>query len=275
VSIPVMAAAAVVTLVSLGFVLRPVYRASGRRIGWTEGVADDRRAALARRLADLEDDRLRGALEAGDYAWLREEIGAEAVAADEAAPGGGDSPARPRGAGWSPRAGRRAVPAFLAAALIVAAGIPLAASHMRDRVPPRTIGGAGRSGEPGGPHSVAERLALARRDMDAGRFGRATRQYLAVLRVRPNDGEARSSMALLLFRAGLVRQALASVDRALDAAPGYAEAHFVKGVILFMGERRPKPAAAQLRAYLRQAPFGSKAAEARKLLAATRALGGR
>jgi tetratricopeptide (TPR) repeat protein len=56
------------------------------------------------------------------------------------------------------------------------------------------------------------------------------------------------------------------VERALEIDPSYAEALYVKGVILLNGLGRPEEAAAAFRAYLREAPFGSHREEVERLL---------
>jgi tetratricopeptide (TPR) repeat protein len=107
------------------------------------------------------------------------------------------------------------------------------------------------------PDDVAARLDLGRRYLDDSKVREATDQYLAALKLDPGNVDANTNVALLLFRAGLVDQAVRSVNRALATDARYPEALYAKGLIELMGVQDPEAAVRSLRAYLDAAPFGS------------------
>ena len=91
-------------------------------------------------------------------------------------------------------------------------------------------------------------------------------EYLTVLQLDPNNADAYARIGLLLFRAGLTKQALKSVDQALVLRPDLPEALYVKGLITMMGLKKPAEAKKIFRHYLEVAPFGAYVGDVKRLL---------
>ena len=292
-TVVVVAVGALLAAVAAAGVLRPF----GRRVeplDPTTDPAEDERRSVLRALRDLERDRMAGAIEEDEYAALRAETEARAVAtlrsldvprtavAHAVTSRRKEQPWSGNGAGTHPQP-RRALPTILVAGLVVAAVVSVLVSTTRTRAPgqPLTGGVPGSdSAAPGGsalsffeerirryPNDLAARLDLAERYLQAGRIRPAIDQYLAALQIDPQNTEARATLGYVVYRAGRPSQGLKIVNQALADDPSYPEALFYKGVILLRGLERPAPAAEALNAYLRAAPFGARRAEARKLLA--------
>ncbi len=71
------------------------------------------------------------------------------------------------------------------------------------------------------PKDVAARLDLAYRYLDVGQIPQAIDQYVAALRLDPENAEAHANLGLLLFPAGRPRVGLSQVDEALSVDPTY------------------------------------------------------
>lgn len=106
------------------------------------------------------------------------------------------------------------------------------------------------------PKDVAARLDLAYPYLDVGQIPQAIDQYVAALRLDPENAEAHANLGLLLFLAGRPRVGLSQVDEALSVDPTYPEALYIKGLILLKGLGRERQAASVLEKYLQLAPFG-------------------
>ena len=105
----------------------------------------------------------------------------------------------------------------------------------------------------------------------AERLKQALAQYDVALRLNPDDAEANAHVGLIEYMAGRPTDALASVEKALVAAPNYPEALFFRGVILLKGLDRPAGAADAFRAYLAAAPYGEERGTATQLIAEAQA----
>ena len=264
------------TSVALAGVVAPYRR---RTVPALEPLADpleDRRAALAIALDDLETARESGAVDGDDYRRLREDterrIGKVARALEErrrqeAEPTAGARPSGP------PRTARYVAIAVVAVTALSVGLVPslLRALHQR--------------GDDGGiltadntlshfqqqvrlhPHDVAARLNLGHRCQELGQFGCAFRQYTAALAIQPNNVDALANYGLMLYLSGRPADGLAAEGRALRLDPPEPEALFYKGVILLKGLGRPEQAVGFLRAYLRAAPYGSYGPTARSMIA--------
>jgi len=280
-ALAVVALAAVATAgVAAGFRRRDVVP--------VEGPADpleDRRLALLRSLADLDDARASGALEEREYARLRTEtesrmarlmraIDGRAVAAND------DRGVIPAIDGTAvvrvPQAGR--VPPWAVATLLVATvASVVVAGLVRDAEPPSSATTpAAVTEDPFAffeervrqqPDDVAARLDLAHRYLDAGRINQALAEYAVALELDPDDAEALAHVGMILFMSGRPDDALASVDRALETAPTYPEALFFRGLILLCGLDRPSASIEPFEAYLEAAPFGEQRSLVQRLIA--------
>lgn len=252
---------------------------------------EDRRLALLRSLADLEDARSAGALEDAAYRRLRRDTEGRMArllhAIDErrsrsstaagrrsrvSATGGGDA----AGVAVDIRAPGR-VPPWAVATLLVSTVLAVAVAGLLRSTEPATSGSSPAVSEDplapfeqrvrDHPNDLAARLDLAHRYLDLERIDEAWAQYRVALELDPDDAEALAHVGLILYRSQRPEEALASVDRALETAPDYPEALFIRGVIQLEGLDRPAAAVDAFEAYLVAAPFGSERATAQDLIA--------
>jgi len=118
------------------------------------------------------------------------------------------------------------------------------------------------------PGDVAARLDLADAYLQTGNVEGAIGQYLAALKLDPQNPEARSTLGFLLYKAGKAKDGLTQVQDALKVSPNDPESLYFEGVILLDGLHQPARAAEAFRAYLAAAgPFGERRAEVQTLLA--------
>ena len=300
-TVVVTTVAVVLAAIAAAGVLRPF----GRREVPGEAPLDpleDERRSLLRSIRELDEERQAGELSEGDYRSLRRETEARAVAvlrALEAREGAGEMASRLRefrisvsgnGSGGDgeavgperPGIGRRVVAGLLLAALAAALVVPALTAALRSRTSDQPL-----TGDPAGvsalaffedrvarhPNDLAARLDLAQRYLETGDAGRAAEQYRVALSIDPGNPEALTRIGLILYGNGLPSEALDSVDLAIGSDPGYAEAYYVRGVVLLEGLNRPRDAVDALQRYLDLAPFGSYRADALKLLDRARSSG--
>jgi tetratricopeptide (TPR) repeat protein len=260
---------------------------------------EDRREALLRSLADLEDAYASGALDEPGYLRFREQTEVRmarvlrALDRREAAGPAGGEPATVRGSGGAldeeaeGRAVRaasaepRRVPAWAVAVLI--GGTVLAvvvASLARDAEPQTQAASSPQTADDplaffeqrvqDHPNDLAARLDLAHRYLDAGMIEQSLSQYAVALELDPDDAEGLAHVGIILFQSGRPEEALRSVERSLSTDPRYPEALFIKGVILLEGLDRPDEAITAFEAYLDAAPFGVEREKAKDLIAQAR-----
>jgi tetratricopeptide (TPR) repeat protein len=252
---------------------------------------DDRREALLRSLADLEEAHASGALDEAGYLRLREQtVGRmarvlRALDRRDAAPPGSTAAialeGAPAGGGRRSGAEPRRVPPWAVAVLI--GGTVLAvvvASLARDAEPQLRASTPQASDDPLGfferrvkehPDDLAARLDLAHRYLDAGMVEDALSEYAVALELDPDDAEALAHVGIILYQNGRPEEALRSVDRALSTDPRYPEGLFIRGVILLRGLDRPEDAISAFETYLDAAPFGAERQTAKGLIAEARA----
>ena len=252
---------------------------------------DDRREALLRSLADLEEAHASGALDEAGYLRLREQtVGriARVLRALERRDAGPASSATAVALEDAPAGGRRAsaaeprrVPPWAVAVLIGGTVVAVVvASLARDAEPQLQASAPQTSDDPLAffeqrvkehPDDLAARLDLAHRYLDAGMVEDALSEYAVALELDPDDAEALAHVGIILYQNGRPQEALRSVDRALSTDPRYPEGLFIRGVILLRGLDRPQEAISALQAYLDAAPFGVERQTARDLIAEARA----
>ena len=238
-----------------------------------EALADpleDRRLALQRSLADLEDARGAGALDDDGYRRLRSETDARLERVDRAL--AGRAPAADPSPGSVPAAGApqppKQVPTWAVGILLagVVSAVVLTSLTRRTEAPPVASAPGADASDPFAffeqrvrehPDDVAARLDLAHRYLDLGRADEALAEYTVALELDPDDAEAHAHVGLILYGGGRIEEALASVDRALATDPAYPEALLIRGVILLEGLDRPREAIVAFEGYLDAAPFGS------------------
>lgn len=244
---------------------------------------DDRRAALLRSLADLEEARSTGALEEPAYERLRAEterrVARVVRAIDRRAdPGAAEELERPSRATAAAVAEPRRVPAWAVGVLI--AGTVLAVivvSLLRTSEPQSQAASSPQTSDDplaffeqrveDHPDDLAARLDLAHRYLDAGMLEESLAEYAVALRLDPDDAEAHAHVGMILYVSGRPQEALDAVDRALSTDPSYPEALFFRGVILLRGLDRPGEAIDAFERYLEASPFGIERAKARDLIA--------
>ena len=260
---------------------------------------EDRREALLRSLADLEDAYASGALDEPGYLRLREQTEGRmarvlrALDRRDAAASAGIEPSTARASGEAlegeaeGRAVRassaepRRVPAWAVAVLI--GGTVLAvvvASLARDAEPQTQAASSPQAADDplaffeqrvqDQPNDLAARLDLAHRYLDAGMIEESLSQYAVALELDPDDAEALAHVGIILFQSGRPEEALRSVERSLSTDPRYPEALFIQGVILLRGLDRPDEAITAFETYLDAAPFGVEREKAKDLIAQAR-----
>ena len=253
---------------------------------------DDRRDALLRSLADLEEAHTSGALDEADYLRFRELTEGRmarvlrALDRRDAVPAGTAGTAvalddAPAAIVRTDTAEPRRVPPWAVAVLI--GGTVLAvvvASLARDAEPQIQASTPQTSDDPlafferrvkDHPDDLAARLDLAHRYLDAGMVERSLSEYAVALELDPDDAEALAHVGIILYQSGRAEEALRSVDRALSTDPRYPEALFIRGVILLRGLDRPRDAISAFDTYLEAAPFGTERQTAKDLIAEARA----
>jgi tetratricopeptide (TPR) repeat protein len=259
---------------------------------------EDRREALLRSLADLEDARASGALDEAGYLRFREQTegrmvrvlraldrrdaaASAGIEASTARASGEELEGQAEGRGVRAAAEPRRVPAWAVAVLI--GGTVLAvvvASLARDGEPQTQAASSPQAADDPlaffeqrvqeQPNDLAARLDLAHRYLDAGMISESLSQYAVALELDPDDAEALAHVGIILFRSGRPEEALRSVERSLSTDPRYPEALFIKGVILLRGLDRPDEAIAAFETYLDAAPFGVERGKAKDMIAQAR-----
>jgi tetratricopeptide (TPR) repeat protein len=254
---------------------------------------EDRRVALLRSLSDLEDAHATGVLDDEDYRRLRGDtegrmarllraIDERRLRAERGREGLAPAPASVgEAAAVRVRAPGRVPPWAVATLLAATVGAVVLAGLLRDtEAAPGASGAIAGSEDPFAffenrvrehPDDLAARLDLAHRYLDAGRIEESLAEYAVALELDPDGAEAHANVGLILFLSDRPRQALASVDRALETSPDYPEALFFRGVILLRGLDRPADAIGSLERYLDSAPFGAERDTAQDLIDEARA----
>ena len=260
---------------------------------------EDRREALLRSLADLEDARASGALDEAGYLRFREQTegrmvrvlraldrrdaaASAGIEASTAQASGEELEGEAEGRGvQAATAEPRRVPAWAVAVLI--GGTVLAvvvASLARDAEPQTQAASSPQAADDPlaffeqrvqeQPNDLAARLDLAHRYLDAGMIEESLSQYAVALELDPDDAEALAHVGIILFRSGRPEEALRSVERSLSTDPRYPEALFIRGVILLRGLDRPDEAITAFETYLDAAPFGVERGQAKDMIAQAR-----
>lgn len=267
--------------VTIAVVVRPMLVAKHTDFSPSAPVDRSQPRTLLRQLRDLDDDVASGKVADAEYLRLRGVLERQAADAlqtlQPAEPRSRADAARPSKARWV----RRGVGLAMTAALVVGVSLLLVgASH--ERVPGAPATGDTAGGGPASqlaaveaavaqvtedPQQVSAHLDLARAYANVDQPQLATVEYLAAIRLDPENAEANTALALVAFTSGSAEQAEAMVDKALEAHPGYPEALYVRGLIRAMGLNHPDAAREDLEAYLEAAPFGSHRATVESVLA--------
>jgi uncharacterized protein (TIGR02996 family) len=128
------------------------------------------------------------------------------------------------------------------------------------------------------PNDVTVRLALARFLEESGDVVGSLKQLDQAVQVAPDNADALADAGRVRFivagqvpspdaQSQLVTSARALLDRAVQANPDHAEAHFYRAVLLLDGFKEVDGAVADFQRYLVLAPNGPFATQARNALA--------
>ena len=220
----------------------------------TDAVGD-RRAFLARSLADLDAERAAGDISEEDYLDLRARYEAALAEHD----GSGRDRAPEIGARSRRGRGVRAVAVVTAVAMLAVGAGALVARSAGERLPGETLTGDVELG-------AEDRLAQAQALVERGDALEAIKLYDQILRDDPRHPAALAQRGWLLRGAGLIDEGLEYVERAIAADPDYAEAYFFRGMIRWRDKGDPAAGVADLRQFLSLTPSSQDAATVEGLL---------
>jgi len=213
---------------------------------------EDERDFLLASLADLEAERAAGDLDEADYAALRDGYTARAAGVLRQL-AGSPAPSSPAPAPGAARR-RRLAAAGTVVALAVGAGALMARSSGERLAGDPASGSIQATG-------ASAQLARARTLVGEGRPLEAIKLWDQVLAAEPDQPEALAYRGWFVLLAGrqaataelreeLTGRGLASIDRAIAVDPGYPDAHFFRGLVMFVDKADPAAAVAELRAFL-------------------------
>lgn len=256
---------------------------------------EDRRAALLRSLADLEEAHAEGALDEPEYLRLRERTEERMArvlratdrrdaAATDVATAVAVADAESDGHAVATTAAEpRRVPPWAVAVLLGGTVLAVIVASLARDAEPQTQAAAtpnATADDPlaffeqrvkDHPDDLAARLDLAHRYLDAGQTEKALSEYAVALDMDPDDAEALAHVGQIFYQAERFDDALKYVDHALRTDPRYPEGLFTRGVILLHGLHRPEDAITAFEQYLEAAPFGVERQTARDLIDEARA----
>jgi cytochrome c-type biogenesis protein CcmH/NrfG len=242
---------------------------------------------LLKSLDDLEIERTAGNIDDESYRELHDDYTARAAATIRALRDGVDARPAARPVSWR----RRGLVIGGIAALAALAGVTLAAA-LGARLPGQTSSGnspaasASRdqrqsqleAGVRANPSDPGARLALARFLEEKGDIVGSLKQLDGAVTVAPDNADALANAGRVRFivagqvpspdaQRQLVTSARALLDRAVQADPNHADAHFYRGVLLMDGFKEVDAATGEFQRYLVLAPDGPFATQARNALA--------
>ena len=242
---------------------------------------------LLKSLDDLEGERSAGNIDDESYTELHDDYTARAAATIRALRDGVDARPTPPPSSWRRRGlviGGIVVLAVLASVTLAAAlgarlpgqtssGNVPAASATRDQRKSRL-----EAAVQANPNDVTVRLALARFLEESGDVVGSLKQLDQAVQVAPDNADALADAGRVRFivagqvpspdaQSQLVTSARALLDRAVQANPDHAEAHFYRAVLLLDGFKEVDGAVADFQRYLVLAPDGPFATQARNALA--------
>jgi cytochrome c-type biogenesis protein CcmH/NrfG len=242
---------------------------------------------LLKSLDDLEGERSAGNIDDESYSELHDDYTARAAATIRALRDGVDARPTPPPSSWRRRGlviGGIVVLAVLASVTLAAAlgarlpgqtssGNVPAASATRDQRKSRL-----EAAVQANPNDVTVRLALARFLEESGDVVGSLKQLDQAVQVAPDNADALADAGRVRFivagqvpspdaQSQLVTSARALLDRAVQANPDHAEAHFYRAVLLLDGFKEVDGAVADFQRYLVLAPNGPFATQARNALA--------
>ena len=210
---------------------------------------EEQRDFLLASIRDLDAELAAGDIEPDDHRNLREDYTARAAAIlrQLESPGlAGASTLAVAAAAPPAGRGRRLLVAGGLAAVAVVAGLAMASSA-GERLPGDPLSGAIDQG-------VSDKLIRAQRLIGAGKASEAVALYDEILREDPDQVEALAYRGWIVHLAGLSEKGLEYLDRAVAVDPGYPDAHFFRGMVLWRFKGDPAGAAAEFRLFLANNP---------------------
>jgi cytochrome c-type biogenesis protein CcmH/NrfG len=244
---------------------------------------------LLKSLDDLDIERAAGNIDDASYAELHDDYTARAAATIRALRD--DVDARPAAPAVPWR--RRGLVIGGIVAFAALAAVTLAAA-LGARLPGQTSSGNAPDATPTGderrarlqdaverrPDDPQPRLALARFLEESGDTVESLKQYDEAVELAPDNVDALANAGRLRFivagqvpspeaRQQLVTGARTLLDRAVQADPDHADAHYYRGVLLLDGFGEVDAAVGEFQRYLVLAPDGRFATQARNALAMT------
>lgn len=196
---------------------------------------------LMKSIADLDAEHGAGDISTEDYTALRGDYVARA--ADVLRQLDGKAAVAPERAA---RRGRGVLTIVASVAVAAAAGFALA----------NAAGSRSEGGQLTGslPTSTQAQLAEAQSFVRDGRLVDALKIYDAIIKRDPEHAQALAERGWLVRFAGLKKEALEYVDRAIAADPTYPDAHFFRGMMLWEDNKDPAGAVAEFRLCLANNP---------------------
>jgi tetratricopeptide (TPR) repeat protein len=197
---------------------------------------------LLKSIADLDAERAAGDIDDADYTALRDDYVARAADVLRQIEGVASEPAT------TPRSRRGRVVVTIAASLAVALGAGVALANAAGS---RSAGEAATGSL---PSSVSSQLQEAGNLLQEGRAVDAVKLYDKILKRDPKQPVALAYRGWLVRLAGLKKEGLAYVDRAVQADPTYPDAHFFRGMMLWQDNADPAGGVAEFRLFLANNP---------------------
>lgn len=250
---------------------------------------EQERDFLLKSLDDLETERSAGNIDDESYRELHDDYTARAAATIRALRDGVDARPTPARVSWRRRGivigGIVALAALSAVTLAAALGARLPGQTSSGNAPAAsTSRGQGQSrleaAVKANPNDAGARLALARFLEEKGDIVGSLKQLDEAVRVAPDNADALANAGRVRFIVGgqvpspdaqrqLVTSARDLLDRAVQADPSHADAHFYRAVLLLDGFKEVDAAVGEFQRYLVLAPDGQFATQARNALAQT------
>ena len=254
-----------------------------------QGELERERDFLLKSLDDLETERAAGNIDDASYSELHDDYTARAAAAIRALRDGVDARPTPPVVPWRRRgvvvAGIVAFAVLAAVSVAAALGARLPGQTSSGNAPQASLPSAGerkarlQDAADKSPNDPQPRLALARFLEESGNTVESLKQYDRAVEIAPDNVDALANAGRLRFivagqvpsaeaRQQLVTTARTLLDRAVQADPNHADAHYYRGVLLADGFGEMDGAIGEFQRYLVLAPDGQFAPQARNALAA-------
>jgi uncharacterized protein (TIGR02996 family) len=254
---------------------------------------ESERDFLLRSIKDLETEREAGNLEESRYRALKDDYTARAAAVLRSIEEGRDTATEIAPAPVPRKRKLFTGGAVLVFVLVAVLALAAAAGKRRDG---QTITGNAQSGDARRaalerqvsehPDDPTAHLVFARYLLEVGELTQAVKEYVATARLDPKNAEANAYAGWVTFLAAqsenaepktaaeLTDRALARLDAAVAASPGYPDAHFFRGMVQLRGKANAKAAVPDFERYLALVPDGPLNDQVRQLLEQARQQGG-